>query len=52
MRLPNLAQQKRADELYRSVVEPAPDSIITVDMKGMTTSSKYRCDNNPRLFQR
>ncbi|MCJ7667470.1 MAG: GAF domain-containing protein [Anaerolineae bacterium] len=39
MTLPNPAEHKRTEELYRSVVELAPDSIITVDMEGVITSS-------------
>jgi len=38
MTVVNVAEQRRTEELYRSVVELAPDSIITVDMKGMITS--------------
>ena len=39
MKQVNLAERKRAEELYRSVVELALDSIVTVDMKGVITSS-------------
>ena len=36
--LEDITERKRVEELYRSVVELAPDSIITVDMKGVITS--------------
>ena len=39
--LRDIIQRKKAEELYRSVVELSPDSIITVDMKGVLTS----CNN-------
>ncbi|MGB5933388.1 MAG: PAS domain S-box protein, partial [Anaerolineae bacterium] len=39
MRPSNQAEHKRTEDLYRSVVELATDSIITVDMKGVITSS-------------
>jgi PAS domain S-box-containing protein len=36
--LRDIIQRKKAEELYRSVVELSPDSVITVDMKGVLTS--------------
>jgi PAS domain S-box-containing protein len=39
--LRDIMQRKKAEELHRSVVELSPDSIITVDMKGVLTS----CNN-------
>jgi len=39
--LRDIMQRKKAEELYRSMVELSPDSIITVDTRGVLTS----CNN-------